>query len=222
MSRFSGLPDPRTTSHGARFADLPDQLASMSRPERFDRIRADAVGESCIDAAHHRDAMARLGTTKATTAKPTAAAPKKVAPTATTPRKPAASAPSKPVPLAIPADVTAKGPEAIAAFKQGHARAEARLTALAKHPAALGRSAEVLTMFRAGKSDTEIVAHLTKGQRAKAADAIWSRAIAKVHGPTRDAAPEQPQQASTGGNSQASDVWSRAWAKVTGQQGAAQ
>lgn len=221
MSRFSGLPEPRTTSHGARFADLPDQLASMSRPERFDRIRADSIRESCIDAANHRDEMARLGAAKSTTAKPTAAAPKKVAPAKAAPSKPAASAAPKPVPLTIPADVAARGPEAVAAFKRGHARAEARLAALAKHPAAVGRSAEVLSMFRAGKSDTEIVDHLTKGERAAKSDALWARAIAKVHGRTRDVAADQPQQASKAGNDRIADLWDRARAKVTGQQGAA-
>lgn len=187
MSRFAGLPNRNTEpSPGARFASLPDELASMRQPARIDHIRAvwaNHCSESSIDAAYHRDDMARLGTTKATTANPTPAGPKKTASTVATPSKPAASAPPKPLPLAIPADVAATGPEAVAAFKQGHARAEARLSALAKHPAAAGRSAEVLSMFRAGKTDTEIVAHLTKGQRAKAADAVWARAIAKVHGP---------------------------------------
>ena len=213
MTRFAGLPERQNTAPelGARFSNLPEQLASMSRPENVDRIRATAKGEAFTG---------RLATTKRTAAEPAKPAARSVTPPAPS-RAVKASAPQKPLPLAIPADVAAKGPEAIAAFKQGHARAEARLTALAKHPAALGRSAEVLTMFRAGKTDTEIVAHLTKGQRAKAADAVWSRAIAKVHGPTRDAAADQPQQVSTSGNNKAAGVWDRAWAKVTGQQEAA-
>ena len=201
------------TTTAPRFAGLQNRLAKISarHSEEKRRMRATANGETFTG---------RLATTKRTAAEPA----KPVARPATPPapsRSVKASTPHKPLPLAIPADVAAKGPEAIAAFKQGHARAEARLSALAKHPAAVGRSAEVLSMFRAGKSDTEIVAHLTKGQRAKAADAVWSRAIAKVHGPTRDAAAEQPQQASTSGNDKAADIWDRARAKVTGQQEAA-
>lgn len=203
-----------TTTAAPRFAGLQNRLAKISarHSKEKERMRATANGETFTG---------RLASTKQTAAEPAKPAARSVTPPAPS-RAIKASAPAKPLPLAIPADVAAKGPEAVEAFKRGHARAEARLTALAKHPAAAGRSAEVLSMFRAGKTDTEIVAHLTKGQRAKAADAVWSRAIAKVHGPSRDAAADQPQQASTSGNDKAAGVWDRAWAKVTGQQGAAQ
>jgi hypothetical protein len=202
------------TTTAPRFAGLQSALADISAENhtRIARIRAVAKGETFTG---------RLATTKRTAAEPAKPAARSTTPAAPS-RAVKASAPPKPLPLAIPADVVAKGPEAVAAFKQGHARAEARLSALAKHPAAAGRSAEVLSMFRAGKTDTEIVAQLTKGQRAKAADAVWARAIAKVHGPTREAAADQPQQATTSGNNKAAGVWDRAWAKVTGQQGAAQ
>lgn len=81
--------------------------------------------------------------------------------------KPATSAPPKPVEIAIPADVAALGPEAVAAYKRCHACAEARLAQLSAHPAVAGRFAEAIDLFKRGMSNSDIVAQLTKEERAK-------------------------------------------------------
>ena len=203
MTRFAGLPERQNTAPklGARFSNLPEQLASMSRPENVDRIRAAAKGEAFTG---------RLGTTK--TNKPAAATPQPSAPAATAPKKPPAQTPQPPA-IAIPADVAARGPKAVAAYEVGYARAMVRGAELAKHPAAVGRSAEVLSMVRAGKSDTEIVAHLTEGQRAKAADAVWDRARASINGsPAASVTASKP--ALEAKSRSADDVWTRAYAAV--------
>lgn len=228
MTRFAGLPDRNTApSPGARFASLPDELASMRQPARIDHIRAvwaNHCSESSIDSAHHRDEMARLGTTKATTAKPTAAAPKRIAPTVATPSKPTASAPPKPLPLSIPADVAAQGPEAVAAYESGYLRAKSRAEELSKHPAVAGRSAEAMQLFSQGKSNSEIISALSADQRAKAADAVWAKARASIDGQRGSAAsaPAEPtnQPASarklTAAEMKADAVWDRARASLDG------
>lgn len=213
MSRFSGLPDllakgPATP--GARFANLPEQLASMSRPENVDRIRAAAKGEAFTG---------RLGTTK--TQKPAAAAPKPSAPAATAPKKSPAQTPQPPA-IAIPADVAARGPEAVAAYEVGYARAMVRGAELSKHPAVAGRSAEAMQLFSQGKSNSEIISALTVDQRAKAADAVWAKARASIYGQRGSAASAQAEPTNQPASAhkltveemKADAVWDRARAAV--------
>lgn len=213
MTRFAGLPERQNTAPklGARFSNLPEQLASMSRPENVDRIRAAAKGEAFTG---------RLATTKRTAAEPT----KPVARPATPPapaRAVKASAPPKPLPLTIPADVAAQGPEAVAAYESGYLRAKARGEELSKHPAVAGRSAEAMKMFREGKTNAEIIAALTADRQASASDEIWARARASVDGsgaapaaPTIAAEPATPDHKPSAAEAKADAVWAKARASI--------
>lgn len=205
MTRFAGLPDRQNAGPqpGARFTNLPEQLASMSRPENIDRIRAAAKGEAFTG---------RLGTTK--TEKPTAAAPKPSAQAATAPKKPLAKTP-QPAAIAIPADVAARGPKAVAAYEAGYARAMVRGAELSRHPAVAGRSAEAMQLFSQGKSNAEIVAHLTREQRASAADDMWARAYQAASG--EQVAPKRPSKAKAAATDA---MWDRARASIDGSRAA--
>src|SRR3546814_7989918 len=144
------------TTMAPRFVGLRDVLATVTAEKgiRIARIRAAVSGKAYTG---------RLGTTKGPSA---GAAP---APTVKAPLapRPAASAQPKPVETAIPADVAALGSEAGGAYKRGPARAEARLAQLSTHPAVAGRSAEAIDLFKRGMSNADIIAQLTKEDRAK-------------------------------------------------------
>lgn len=196
MSRFSGLPEPE---NGSRIA--PTRAATKaagSECRRFDELLS--KGRSTRSAAHQArsgsyvdDQGARQARTPASTT---------TIPAHRTTAQPAKNSDEIP----IPADVSALGAEAVAAYKRGHARAEVRLAQLSKHPAAAGRSAEVLQLFKQGHSNADIIAHLTKDQRTAEIAVIWDRAIAAVHGGGEPQARSEPET-----------VWDRAYASLSGE-----
>lgn len=216
MSRFSGLPDPLAKGNakpGARFTNIKDALvaAVKSSPHSHanssdKRLRALANGETYTG---------RLGTTK-----PAAKAPAKpVAKSPTAPlAKPAAAAPpprklgrAETVANAVKSDPKLKGMEDIGLH-------------LLDDPDLKGLSGDGIVRCIQGIDPAAYRATMAEEQRKASvahADGVWSRAIAKVHGPTRDAAADQPQQASKASNDKVASIWDRAWAKVTGQQGVA-
>ena len=206
MSRFSGLPEPRQNSepeNRTRIARIRAATAGGSHGRRFDELLS--KGSSSRLAAHQQSKGTVVGSASARrlaadppksmhAAKPVSAAPK------------ATAASTKPKPeIIIPADVAALGSVAVAAYKVGYARTVARLAQLSKHPAVAGRSAEAISLVKQGMSNAEIIAHLTKDQRAQAADAVWTKAIAAVYG---------NKQSTSEATSET--VWNRAIAKVHG------
>ena len=201
MGRFSGLPNP-PAGQGARFAKLTAALAALSRPESVDRIRAAAKGERV---------SGRLGTTKrlaeevAPSAKPTVIT-----------QPISAAAPAKPKPMKVPSEVQARGDVYADAYRGGFARACNQLKRLHEHEAARGRQTSTLLLVAKDLSDDEIIARLpmTPTDRQLAIDKIWERAIAAVHGPTRDAKENSSAGASKFCNDDATDVWARAYAKL--------
>jgi hypothetical protein len=178
-----------TTTTGPRFAGLQKALAE-TRPRG-------ATSSSRL--AAHQSAKRR----------PAAPA---AANNAAAPARRASTAPAKPETV-IPPDVAAMGPDAVAAYKRGYARTEGRLAELAKNPAVAGRSSEALAMLGAGKTNAQIIAELTRGSRAKAADAVWDRARAAIYGSsTVTAGGHAPDRKAK--SSATDDVWAKARASL--------
>lgn len=187
-----------TTTTGPRFAGLQQALAE-TRPR--------GSTSSTRLAAH---LAAKAGASASAGDKKVASAPGATSRVAPSTRANATPTKSQ---IVIPPDVAAMGSEAVAAYKVGHARAEARLAELARNPAIAGRSGQALALFNAGRSNAEIVAELTKEARAKAADDVWARARASVDG-SRTATAGNEETARQTKPRTADDVWARARASL--------
>lgn len=219
MSRFSGLPDPLAkgpAKPGARFTNIKEALVAAVKASPHshtnssdERLRALANGDTYTG---------RLGTTKSAAKAP--AAP--VAKSATPPvAKPAAAAQpprklgrAETVALALRSDPKLKGMEDIA------------IHMLDDDPDLKGLSGDgvvkCLETIDAAKYRADMAEEKRKASAA-AADATWSRAIAKVHRNSRaaDVARPKPQskpqtkpQATQLAADKIDEMWSRAWARV--------
>lgn len=188
MSRFSGLPEPRSrisairdvtaTGNGAagarRFDDLLARGASLGSSTRLAAHRAEKVGEPVI--ARTSSAKAETSAVKPA-ANPVVAA--KSGPTV-------AAALVKREPWKVPADVEAKGATAAAGYRVVFEAVSDQLGRMAKLPAAEGRVGSVIHMVAGRLSDAEIKSKVERqlSDRDRASDAMWERARARSGSPS--------------------------------------
>ncbi len=155
------------SSEGGRFAGLQDKLRALGKSSRL--------------SAH---ISAKSGTaTETGKSGPTAATQARPAPL-TAPVRSASNAASAPKPklMEVPAHVAAKGPIYAQAYREGFARAQDQMARISSTDAIKGRYGSAMMLCTEDLTDAELLSRLARAptDRQRAADAVWTRAYAKI------------------------------------------